>query len=172
MNKVIPTIVQSTTAGFTPAFPFTGIDGDRHADAFAVIASIVGVPLFEVFKQAEALGLPKTGPYSHCVDSELISSLLAAYGWACSEWKEVTSLTHFPTLSICIVDYDEEWEVGRYIWVHSGAKCSHNGAVLTYCADPSAIDLKLQIRTDIKALKPSWYLGLQPMKAASTSAKK
>lgn len=172
MAASIPSTVQSTSAGFQPAFPFVGTEGDRHADAFAVTASIAGVSLKDVFKQAEALGLPKTGPYSHCVDSELISSLLAAYGWASSEWKEVTSLTHFPTLSICIVDYDEEWEVGRYIWVHSGAKCSHNGAVLTYCADPSAIDLKLQIRTDIKALKPSWYLGLQPMKAASTSAKK
>ena len=172
MAASIPTTVQSTSAGFQPAFPFVGSEGDRHADAFAVIASIAGVSLKDVFKQAEALGMPKTGPYSHCVDSDLISSLLAGYGWASTEWKEVTGLTHLPSLSICIVDYDEEWEVGRFILVNSGVKCSHNNAVLTYCADPSATDPKLQIRTDLKNLKPAWYIGIQPMKAATTSAKR
>ena len=73
MAASIPSTVQSTSAGFQPAFPFVGTEGDRHADAFAVTASVAGVSLKDVFKQAEALGLPKAGPYSHCVDSELIS---------------------------------------------------------------------------------------------------
>ncbi len=171
MNKVIPTIVQSSTAGLTPAFSLVGTGGDRHADAFAVIASVAGVSLQDVFKQAEALGMPKTGPYSHCVDAELISSLLAAFGWSSTEWKEVTSLTHLPALSICLIDYDSEWEVGRYVLAHSSVKCSHDGKTISYAIDPAADETRFQIR-DLKAMRPAWYIGLQPIKAASTSAKK
>jgi hypothetical protein len=172
MAAAIPTTVQSTSAGFQNAFSFVGTQGDRHADAFAVIASIAGVSLKDVFRQAEAHGMPKTGPYSHCIDSDLISSLLAGYGWASTEWKEVTGLTHLPALSICLVDYDSDWEVGRYVLVHSGVKCSHDGKTISYVVDPAAADPQSQVRTDLKALKPAWYIGVQPMKASTAPAKK
>lgn len=172
MTAAIPTTVQSTSAGFQPAFGFVGADGDRHADGLAVVAAVAGVPLKDVFKQAEALGMPKTGPYSHWIDSDLISSLLAGYGWASTEWKEVTALTHLPALSICMVDYDSDWEVGRYVLVHSGVKCSHDSKTITYLIDPAAVDPLSQIRTDLKALKPAWYIGVQPMKVAAAPAKK
>ena len=171
MAAAIPTTIQSTSAGFQPAFSFVGTDGDRHADGLAVVASVAGVPLKDVFKQAEALGMPKFGPYNHWVDSDLISSLLAGYGWASTEWKEVTSMTHLPALSICLVDYDSDWEVGRYVLVHSGVKCSHDSKTISYVIDPSAADPQSQIR-DIKSMKPAWYIGMQPMKTPTTPAKK
>lgn len=172
MAAAIPTTVQSTSAGFQPAFTFVSTEGDRHADALAVVASIAGVSLKEVFKQAEALGMPKTGPYNHWIDSDLISSLLAGYRWSTSEWKEVTALTHLPSLSICLVDYDSDWEVGRYVLVHSGVKCSHDSKTISYVVDPAAADAQSQIRTDLKALKPAFYIGVQPMKAPAAPAKK
>lgn len=172
MAVSIPTTVQSTGAGFQPAFPFVGTEGDRHADGLAVLAVIAGVSLMDVFKQAEALGMPKAGPYNHWIDSDLISSLLAGYGWAATEWKEMTAMTHLPALSICLVEYDSEWEAGRYVLVHSGVKCSHDSKTITYVVDPSAADPQSQIRTDLKALKPAWYIGVQPMKGPSAPAKK
>jgi hypothetical protein len=172
MAAAIPTAVQSTSAGFQPAFGFVGTDGDRHADGLAVVAAVAGVSLKDVFKQAEALGMPKVGPYNHWVDSDLISSLLAGYGWASTEWKEVTSMTHLPSLSICMIDYDSDWEVGRYVLVHSGVKCSHDSKTISYIVDPAAVEPQSQIRTDLKALKPAWYIGVQPMKAPAAPAKK
>jgi hypothetical protein len=172
MAAVIPNTIQSTAAGFQPAFQFVSIEGDRHGDALAVIASVAGVSLKEVFKRAETLGMPKTGPYSHWVDSDLISSLLTIFGWSSTEWKEVTAMTHLPALSICLVEYDSDWEVGRYVLVHSGAKCSHDAKTISYLVDPSATDVQLQIRTDLKALAPAWYIGVQPEKGPSTPAKK
>jgi len=172
MATAIPTTVQSTNAGFQPAFGFVGIEGDRHADSLAVVATVAGVSLKDVFKQAEALGMPKAGPYNHWVDSDLLSSLLAGYGWAATEWKEVTAMTHLPALSICLVDYDSDCEVGRYVLVHSGVKCSHDSKSITYIVDPAAVDPQSQIRTDLKALKPAWYIGVQPLKAPAAPAKK
>lgn len=172
MAAAIPTTVQSTNAGFQPAFRFVSIEGDRHADSLAVVASVAGVSLKDVFKQAEALGMPKAGPYNHWVDSDLLSSLLAGYGWAATEWKEVTAMTHLPALSICLIDYDSDWEIGRYVLVHSGVKCSHDSKSITYIVDPAAVDPQSQIRTDFKALKPAWYIGVQPLKAPTAPVKK
>ena len=172
MTAAIPSTVLSTNAGFQPAFEFVSIEGDRHADSLAVVASVAGVSLKDIFKQAEALGMPKAGPYSHRIDSILLSGLLAGYGWATTEWKEVTAMTHLPALSICIVDYDSDWEVGRYVLVHSGVQCSHDSKSITYIVDPAAVDPQSQIRTDLKALKPSWYIGLQPLKSPAAPAKK
>lgn len=171
MAAAIPSTVQSTNEGFQPAFGFVSIEGDRHADSFAVVATVAGVTLKDVFKQAEALGMPKTGPYNHWVDADLLGSLLAGYGWTTTEWKEVTAMTHLPVLSICLVDYDSDWEVGRYVLVHSGVKCSHDGKSITYIVDPAAVNPQSRIRTDLKALKPSWYIGVQPLKVPAPAKK-
>ena len=111
MAAAIPSTVLSTNAGFQPSFEFVSIEGDRHADSLAVVASVAGVSLKDVFKQAEALGMPKAWPYNHWVDSDLLGSLLAGYGWAATEWKEVTAMTHLPALSICLIEYDSDWEI-------------------------------------------------------------
>jgi len=79
MAAAIPSTVLSTSAGFQPAFEFVSIEVDRHADSLAVVASVAGVSLKDIFKQAEALGMPKAGPYNHRIDSILLSCLLACW---------------------------------------------------------------------------------------------
>jgi hypothetical protein len=81
-------------------------------------------------------------------------------------------MTHLPALSICLIEYDSEWEVGRYVLVHSGVKCSHDGKTICYIVDPAAAAPQSQIRTDLMALKPAWYIGIQPMKVPAAPAKK
>lgn len=162
----IPTTLKSTTAGFEPAFAHVSTKNDRHACALACIAIISGTTLEDVFKNAEALGMPKTGPYNHRLDGEFLASLGAAYGWVFSVWKEVTKLGSLPELCIAMVAYDADWEVGGHVVVHK-AKASHDAKMVTYAIDPAATDPKLKVRTDLEALAPAWYIGIHPMKATA-----
>lgn len=160
----IPTTLKSTAAGFEPAFPHLGTQNDRHACALACIAIISGTTLQDVFKNAEALGLPKTGPYWDRIDGDFLASLGATYGWVFGVWKEVKTIGALPELCIAMVDYDETWESGRMVVCHK-ARASHDAKVsITYAIDPSARDPKQQVRTDLDGLAPAWYIGIHPMK--------
>ncbi len=158
--NTIPTTVTSTSAGFQPAFKpiFTA---DRHADSLACVAIVASVTLEDVFKQAEELGLPKSGPYNHWLDADFLTSLLVKYGWVATIWKECTKVASLPDLCIALVEYSQDWEIGRYVVIHK-AKASHDAKFVTYAIDPQAKDPKQQVRVDIDALGPAWYLGLHP----------
>lgn len=162
----IPTILKSTAAGYEPSFAHIGTNNDRHACLLACIAIVAGTTLEDVFKNAEALGLPKTGPYWDRLDGDFLTSLGATYGWVFSEWKEVTKIAALPELCLAVVDYDAEWEVGRSVILHK-AKASHDGKIVSYAVDPSATDPKLKVRTDLEALAPAWYIGILPMKTTA-----
>jgi len=171
LMNTIPTIVTSTAAGFQPAFkPVT--TQDRHACALAAVATIASVPIDDVWRKAEELGLPKTGPYNHVIDGDFLAALLAKYGWVAQVWKACEKVSQLPAAAIALVDYDETWEVGRHVVFHR-AKASHDAKVVEYVVDPTATKPELQIRTDLGALAPAWYIGVHPMgKAPATSAKK
>lgn len=162
----IPTTLKSTAAGFEPTFAHVSTKNDRHACALACIAIVSGTTLEDVFKNAEALGMPKTGPYNHRLDGEFLASLGASYGWVFSVWKEVTTLGSLPELCIAMVAYDADWEVGAHVVVHR-AKASHDAKMVTYAIDPGATDPKLKVRTDLQALAPAWYIGIHPMKTTT-----
>lgn len=167
----IPTTVTSTAAGFQPAFKPV-ITQDRHACALASIAIIASTTLADVFAKAEELGMPATGPYNHVLDGDFLAALLAKFGWAATIWKECTKVSTLPDLSIAMVDYDADWEVGRHVVVHR-AKASHDAKMVTYAIDPTAEKPALHVRTDLEALAATWYIGVHPMgKAPATSAKK
>lgn len=168
--NTIPTTVSSSTAGFQPAFKpvFTQ---DRHACALAAVATIASVSLDDVWKKAEELGLPKIGPYSHVIDGDFIAALLAKYSWVATIWKDCEKVSQLPDLSIALVDYDADWEVGRHVVVHR-AKASHDAKMVTYAIDPTATKAELQIRTDLEVLVPAWYIGLHPMGKTGAAAKK
>jgi hypothetical protein len=171
MTTAIPTTVTSTSAGFTPAFNHV-CTTDRHADSLACIATIASTTLEDVFEKAEQLGLPKTGPYNHMLDIDFLAKLLAKYQLVAAVWKEFTDLAQLPDLCMALVDYDAAWEVGRFVVIHK-AKASHDGKVITYAIDPSASEAELQVRTDLDALAPAWYIGVHAMgKTAASSAKK
>lgn len=169
--SILPTTVTSTSTGFQPAFPHVSTKSDRHACALACVAMIASTSLDDVFKNAEALGMPKTGPYNHWIDADFLASLLATYGWVATVWKECTKVSLLPDLCIALCEYSEDWEVGRFVLIHK-AKASHDAKIVTYAIDPSASEPKMQVRTDLDVLAPAWYIGVHPMKPPAGSAKK
>lgn len=166
----IPTIVTSTAAGFQPAFKPV-ITQDRHACALASIAIIASTTLADVFAKAEELGMPATGPYNHVLDGDFLAALLANFGCTATIWKECTKVSTLPDLSIAMVDYDADWEVGRHVVVHR-AKASHDAKMVTYAIDPTAEKPALHVRTDLEALAPAWYIGVHPMGKTGVGSRK
>ncbi|WP_375577536.1 hypothetical protein [Paracidovorax oryzae] len=49
---------------FQPTFRRVAQQG-RHDDTFAVISMLTGKTTDAIFRQAESLGLPKIGPFTH-----------------------------------------------------------------------------------------------------------
>lgn len=166
----IPANVTSSAAGFQPAFKPI-ITKDRHACAFAAIATISGVTLEDVWKSAEQLGLPAAGPYNHVIDEHFLTALLAKYSWVATVWKECEKSSQLPDLCIAMVDYDMDWEVGRHVVFHR-AKASHDAKIVEYIIDVSATSPQSSVRTDIATLAPAWYIGVHPMNKTSGTAKK
>jgi len=166
----LPTTVMSTSAGFQPAFPHVPAT-DRHCDAFAAIAIVALTTLEDVFKKAEELGLPKSGPYYPWIDGDFVAKLAAKFGWVAGNWVECSSTQLPADLCIAMVDYDTVWETGRYVIVHK-AKASHDGKTIIYAMDPSASDPKKQIRVDLAVLKPAWAIPLHVMGKPTTGAAK
>jgi hypothetical protein len=163
--------VTSTSAGFQPAFPHVAAT-DRHSDVLAAVAIVASTTLEDVFKKAEELGLPKTGPYYPRIDGDFLAKLAAKYSWVAGNWVEC-SATQLPgDLCLALVDYDATWEIGRYVVIHK-AKASHDGTPVVYAIDPSATDPKKQVRVDLAVLKPAWALPLHVMgKPTAGAAKK
>lgn len=162
----IPTTLKSTAAGFEPAYSHVSSQGDRHGDILAAIAVVARTSLNDVFKAAEALGVPKTGPYYQYMTEEILSSIGASFGLVFTVWKEVTKISNLPDLSIALVQYSEDFEAGVAVVIHR-AKASHDGKMVTYAILPSATDPKQQVRTDLDALAPAWYFGIHPMKTTT-----
>ncbi len=155
-----PQAPAGTAAIALPTFKRVPQQG-RHDDTFAVIATIAGKTLQEVFQQAEAFGLPKIGPYHAWIDGDLSAKLLAHYGWVATVWLECSSVKDLPDLAIAMISVDEVHE-GRNVLIHrqKGA----DGRVVQYAIDPYMhADAKLHMRTDLAGLEPSWYIGVTPM---------
>jgi hypothetical protein len=158
-----PQASAGTAAISLPTFKRVPQQG-RHDDTFAVIATIAGKTLQEVFQQAEAFGLPKIGPYYAWIDGDLIAKLLAHYGWVTTVWKECSGVKDLPDLGLAIamISYDEVFEVGRNVLIVR--QKGLDGKVIQYAIDPYLhADAKLHLRTDLAGLEPSWYIGVTPM---------
>lgn len=166
----MPTTVTSTNAGFQSAFKHVHTT-DRHADSLACVAIIASTSLEDIFNQAEELGLPKVGPYYPRIDADLLARLLAQHGWVAGIWKECTNISNLPDLCLALVDYDADWELGRYVVVHK-AKGSHDAKIITYAIDPLADDPQQQVRTDIDVLAPAWYISAHAMGKSTTGTAK
>jgi hypothetical protein len=165
---IIPTSVASSAAGFQPAFkPVT--TKDRHADALAAVATLASTTLEDVWAKAEELGLPKVGPFAHVLDGDFLAKLLAKYSWVATVWKECEKPSQLPDLCLVLVDYDADWEVGRYAVFHR-AKGSHDARFVDYVIDPTASPDRV-VSTDLNTLTPSWYIGVHPMSKTPTAKK-
>jgi hypothetical protein len=154
----------ATATAFQPAFKRVSQGEDRHADIFAAIATICGKQISDIRTQAEALGVPKAGPYYPYVTEEvLIAKLFAHFGWVSTVWKECTEFKELPDIAIVGVDADHDYEVSRYVVLHR-VKTGTDGKTVQYAIDPYMhADARLHIRTDLKGLEPSWYIGVTAM---------
>jgi len=165
---VLPNIVNATPQGIKPAFEPV-ITSDRHACLLGAIATISATTLEDVFGQAEQLGLPKVGPYFHSLHEEFLIKLLARYGWVSTVWKECSKTSELPDLSIGLIDYHSELEMGRAVVIHR-AKRSDDGKPVVYAIEVAA-NAPVRVRSDPEAVTPAWYLGIHPMNLSSTSKK-
>ncbi|WP_138514546.1 hypothetical protein [Rhodoferax bucti] len=154
-------------SNFQPHFKRVAAGEDRHADVYCVIASLVGnaKTLDDIRKQAETLGVPKTGPYYPYIDGDLIAKLLAGYGLVATVWKESKDFKDLPDVAIAMVDYDADWEVGRCVVFHR-MRSADGKTAQSYCVDSSAG--KPAVTTDLTGLIPSWYIGVTQMQKTSS----
>ena len=138
---------------------------DRHDDTFAVISMLTGRTLDVVLRQAETHGLPKSGPYFPWIDGDLIAKVLAANGLVATVWKECSSYKELPEVAIALVQYDEEWEVGRCVLYHRNSS-SDGKSSQPYVIDPYPhTDTKQHMRAgaDLVGLPPAWFIGVSQM---------
>ena len=149
-------------SNFQPHFKLVAAGEDRHADVYCAIASLVGngKTLDDIRKQAETLGVPKTGPYYPYIDGDLIAKSLAAYGLVATVWKESKDFKDLPDVAIAMVDYDADWEVGRCVVFHR-MRSADGKTIQPYCVDSSTG--KPAATTDLTGLIPSWYIGVTQM---------
>ena len=156
----------TTSTSFQPAFKRVA-QQDRHDDTFAAIAILTGKTLDSIMRQAETMGLPKTGPYFPWIDGDMIAKLLAAHGLVAGVWKECPKgYSEMPEVAIASVEANLEWECGRCVVYHRNT--SQDGKTAQpYVVDPYPhTDSKLHLRVgtaELNALPPTWYIGVTQM---------
>jgi hypothetical protein len=164
------TTPQTTPTGFNPFFKRVPQGDDRHADIFAVCAALTNKTLADIQRQAETLGVPKTGPYYPFLDGDMIAKILVEHGLVATVWKESFHFDELPDVAIAMVDYDDAAESGRCVLFHRQRMT--DGKVQPYVVDPYPhADNRLHVRvgkSELAALTPSWRIGVHQ---ANPSAK-
>jgi hypothetical protein len=163
------TTPQTTPTGFTPFFKRVSQGDDRHADIFAVCAMLTNKSLADIQRQAETLGVPKTGPYYPFLDGDMIAKILIEHGLVATVWKESFHFDELPDVAIVMVDYDSTVESGRCVLFHRQRMT--DGKVAPYVVDPYPhSDAKLHLRvgkSELSSLTPSWYIGVHQAKPSA-----
>lgn len=163
------TTPQTTPSGFNPFFKRVSQGDDRHADIIAVCAMLTTTSLADTQRQAETLGLPKTGPYFPYLDGDRIAKILIEHGLVATVWKESFHFDELPDVAIAMVDYDEVAECGRCVLFHRQRMT--DGKVTPYVVDPYEYsDPKLHLRvgkSELTALTPSWHIGVHQAKPSA-----
>lgn len=163
----MPAATSNTAQNVKPAFRAI----TQHSDddcAFACTAMIVGKTLEEVRQTAiKTIKHPAHGQ-SWPLSETQIASLLAAFGMVASVYKPLPKgIADLPEgVSIVIVEYREQDELGRHVVVVKGAG-------VLYAQDPAYwIDEGLRVRDDFANLGPAWYIAVTPMKKPPAQAAK
>lgn len=144
---------------FKPIFQRVAQD-DRHSDILAVLASLSNSTLAQIRQQAEVFGVPQVGPYhSYTTDGDLIAKVAMSRGLVATNWRESKSFTDLDPVSLALVAYDEDWQIGRAVLFHR-LPADHPSKVAHYVLDPYPhADSKLHVRTDCSGLVPRWFIG-------------
>ena len=154
------TAATPSTPDFKPAFTRVQQSNDFD-DAFACVAILTGKTLDEVRKVAiEKLKHPKHGPYQ--ITDAFLNKLLGLFDLISTDYKPLRDgiAQLAPDVAILWIGCDPANEnVGRHVVFHRAR--TTNGAV-EYVIDPAywVTDPAMQIRTDLKALGASWWIGV------------
>lgn len=163
------TTPQTTPTGFNPFFKRVSQGDDRHADILAVCAMLTNKSLADIQRQAETLGVPKTGPYYPFLDGDMIAKILIEHGLVATVWKESFHFDELPDVAIAMIEYKNTAECGRCILVHRQRMT--DGKVTPYVVDPYPhSDAKLHLRvgkSELSSLTPSWYIGVHQAKPSA-----
>lgn len=163
------TTPQATPTGFNPFFKRVSQGDDRHADIFAVCAMLTNKSLADIQRQAETLGVPKSGPYYPFLDGDMIAKILIEHGLVATVWKESFHFDELPDVAIAMVSYDSTVESGRCVLFHRQRMT--DGKITPYVVDPYPhSDAKLHLRvgkSELASLTPSWYIGVHQAKPSA-----
>lgn len=154
-------------APFKPFFQRVSQGEDRHASMLACCAMLCNKSLADTFKQAEVLGMPKTGPYhSYTVDGDFIARLLAAHGLVATVWKECANgyADIGVEVALLLVSYDSSWELGHAILYHRNTSADGK-TVQPYVVDPCPhAEPYLRVgKAALAELPPAWFIGVTQM---------
>jgi hypothetical protein len=130
-----------------------------HDDAFACIAMLAGKTIEEVKQVAVSrFGHPKHGPY--WVNEDLILNLLNHYSWKGSSYRESGGIASLPELAIGMVEYRADTDIGRHVLFHRIGDVNDPKRVETIYDPAYWVPADKQVRTDIKGLPITWFIGV------------
>lgn len=158
----ITNAVPAAASNFKPAFNRVQQSNDFDC-AFSCVAMVAGKSLVEVRQAAiDKFKHPKVGPF--WITEELIGKLLGHFGYASTAYKETRTIADLPDVAIVMIDYDATTEVGRHVLFYRQRGAAGKPAVVECVIDPAnwVTDPAKQMRTDVKAIAPSYYIGVQP----------
>ena len=143
-------------SGYKPEFSVVTQTGS-HDDLLAVVATLSGKKLTDVFSTAVTLGMRR---FNYYVDETLVKKLLFNLSpWTIGPCREFTTIAAMPALCIWLVEYDAESETGRaVIFRHIAGQA--NQPSFNYILDVSnAINESQRVTTTYAHLntKSSWY---------------
>jgi hypothetical protein len=152
---------QTGNGQLPPGFksPFTLVtQTGTHDDLLAVVATLTGKTLLEVFGLAVTLGMRK---FNYHVDDALAKKLLFSLSnLTIGPWTEFASIAAMPDVAILLIDYDASSETGRSVVFHH-VKGTQQQPAFHYILDVSnTTDPKLRVTTSFAHLnmKNAWYL--------------
>jgi hypothetical protein len=145
--------------GYKPEFTLTTQTGS-HDDMLAIVSTISGKKLSDVFSTAVTLGMRR---FNYYVDETLVRKLLLNLSpWTIGPCREFTTIAALPALCIWLIEYDTESETGRgVIYRHIAAQ--PNQPSFNYVLDVSNNISDVQrVTTSLSHLntKSSWYWEL------------
>lgn len=148
-------------SGYKPELSLVTQSGS-HDDLIAVVATLSGKKLSDVFSTAVTLGMRR---FNYYVDETLVRKLLFNLsGWTIGPCREFSTVDALPALCIWLVEYDPETETGRAV-IFRHVSAQPNLPSFNFVMDVSSSTNEHQrVTTSFAHLqtKNSWYWEVTP----------
>lgn len=139
--------------------------------AFASVAMIVRRRFKEVRQVAvDRFGLPPNGPYLW-MDEAMIVKLLAHWSFTATGYMAYTDIASVPDLAICMVGDPRDELIGRHV-VFVRERDEWGQPLEERIFDPGYwLPPTQHIRTDLEAFRFTYFIGVAPATAVTTTIK-